>query len=386
MRKEPPVPAGTIEAPRGLKGVIVADTSVGDVRGEEGFYHYRQYAAPDLAATRSFEDVWWLLFEGELPAPTQRAAFLGEIARGRVLPDPVLAILPALASSTHQRLGSLRTALSHLADVEAMPAMLDADRATIRANIIRMCAAVPVIVAALDRLSRGLELVVPDPSLGTAANYLLMLEGEVPDPARARAIEQYLILAIDHGFNASTFTARVVTSTKADVGAAIVAALSALSGPLHGGSPSRALDSLDAIGTPANAEAWVRDAVLRGDRIMGFGHPVYRTADPRSTMLRGVAQQLGGPLVDFATTVEGTIERTLAELKPGRELHTNIEYYAAVVMELCGLPRELFSPTFAVSRVVGWGAQILEQAADTAIIRPSARYVGPPAPQPVPAA
>jgi citrate synthase len=380
------VPTGTVEAPRGLKGVIVADTSVGDVRGEEGFYHYRQYAAPDLAATRSFEDVWWLLFEGELPTPVQREAFLGELARSRALPEPLLAILPALASSSHQRLASLRTALSHLADVEAMPAMLDVDRAAIRADVIRLCAAVPVIVAALDRLSRGLEPVAPDPSLGTAANYLLMLEGEVPDPARARAIEKYLILAIDHGFNASTFTARVVTSTKADAGAAIVAALSALSGPLHGGSPSRALDSLDAIGTPENAEPWVRDAVLRGDRIMGFGHPVYRTADPRSTMLRGVAQQLGGPLVDFATTVEGTIERTLAELKPGRELHTNIEYYAAVVMELCGLRRELFSPTFAVSRVVGWGAQILEQAADTAIIRPSARYVGPPAPQPVPAA
>jgi citrate synthase len=380
------VPTGTVEAPRGLKGVIVADTSVGDVRGEEGFYHYRQYAAPELAATRSFEDVWWLLFEGELPTPVQREAFLGELARSRALPEPLLAILPALASSSHQRLASLRTALSHLADLESMPAMLDVDRAAIRADVIRLCASVPVIVAALDRLSRGLEPVAPDPSLGTVANYLLMLEGEVPDPARARAIEKYLILAIDHGFNASTFTARVVTSTKADAGAAIVAALSALSGPLHGGSPSRALDSLDAIGTPENAEAWVRDAVLRGDRIMGFGHPVYRTADPRSTMLRGVAQQLGGPLVDFATTVEGTIERTLAELKPGRELHSNIEYYAAVVMELCGLRRELFSPTFAVSRVVGWGAQILEQAADTAIIRPSARYAGPPAPQPVPAA
>ena len=182
-----------------------------------------------------------------------------------------------------------------------------------------------------------------------------MIDGEVPAAERARAIEQYLILAIDHGFNASTFTARVVTSTKADVGAAIVAALSALSGPLHGGSPSRALEALDAIGTPDNAEAWVRDAVLNGRRIMGFGHPVYRTADPRSVMLRGVAEKMGGPLVEFATQVEGTIERTLAELKPGRELHTNIEYYAAVVMELCGLRRELFSPTFAVSRVVGLG-------------------------------
>jgi citrate synthase len=376
---------GVLDAPRGLKGLIVAETSVGDVRGEEGFYHYRQYAAPDLAAARTFEDVWWLLFEGELPTPEQRAAFQAEIGVARRLPDELVDLLPAIARASRSPLAGLRTALSHLADLEGLPAMLDVDRPRIRADIVRVCAAVPVIAAALDRLARGLEPIAPDPTLGTAANYLLMIDGEVPAAERARAIAQYLILAIDHGFNASTFTARVVTSTKADVGAAIVAALSALSGPLHGGSPSRALEALDAIGTPDNAEAWVRDAVLNGRRIMGFGHPVYRTADPRSVMLRGVAEKLGGPLVEFATQVEGTIERTLAELKPGRELHTNIEYYAAVVMDICGLRREMFSPTFAVSRVVGWGAQILEQAEDTAIIRPSARYVGPPAPQPVPA-
>ncbi len=199
----------------------------------------------------------------------------------------------------------------------------------------------------------------------------------------ARALDQYLVLALDHGFNASTFTARVVASTGADVGAAIVAALGALSGPRHGGSPSRVLDMFDAIGEPERAEAWITDAVTRGRRIMGFGHPVYKTADPRSKMLRAVAEQFGGPLVDFAVEVEGTVERVLADLKPGDELHTNVEYYAAVVMHLCGLPRELFTPTFAVSRIVGWSAQVLEQAKDSAIIRPSARYVGPPPPQPV---
>jgi citrate synthase len=373
-----------LEAPRGLKGLVVAETSVGDVRGQEGFYHYRQYSAPDLAATRSFEDVWWLLFEGALPTPEERAAFAAEIARGRNLPESLVDLLPAIAKGSHSPLAGLRTALSHLADVEGLPAMLDVDQRRIRADVVRICAAVPVIAAALDRLARGLEPVPPDPGLGTAANYLLMLNGEVPDPERARAVEQYLILTIDHGFNASTFTARVVTSTKADVGGAMVAALSALSGPLHGGAPNRALETLDEIGTPDNAEAWVRDAVLSGERIMGFGHAVYRTADPRSVMLRGVAEKLGGPLVEFATQVEGTIERTLEELKPGRELHTNVEYYAGVVMGLCGIRPEMFTSTFAVSRVVGWGAQILEQSEDTAIIRPSARYVGPPAPQPVP--
>jgi citrate synthase len=372
------------DAPRGLKGVVVADTALGDVRGLEGFYHYRQYSAPELAATRSFEDVWYLMFEGELPNASDRRRFLSEIAPLRELPRRLLDVLPVLASSGRVPLAGLRTALSQLAAIEDMPATYDADRATIRANGMRICAAVPVVIAALHRLSIGAEPIAPRADLAYAANYLYMIDGQEPDDARARAIEQYLILALDHGFNASTFTARIVTSTGADAGSAVVAALGALSGPLHGGAPSRALDTLDAIGTPDRTEAWVRDAVASGQRIMGFGHPVYRTADPRSVMLRAIAERFGGPLVEFAEQVEVTIERVLAELKPGRELHTNVEYYAGVVMELCGLPRSLFTPTFAASRVVGWCAQILEQSEDSAIIRPSARYVGPPAPQPVP--
>jgi citrate synthase len=369
---------------RGLKGVIVANTALGDVRGLEGFYHYRQYSAPDLAATRTIEDVWYLLFEGELPTRAGRDEYAARIAGLRPLPPALLDVLPALATSERVSLASLRTALSQLAAIEDMPPTYDADDATVRANAMRMCAAAPVVIAALHRLSIGERPIAPRDDLSYAANYLYMIDGIVPDERRARAIEQYLILTIDHGFNASTFTARVVTSTGADVGSAIVAAIGALSGPLHGGAPSRALDTLDAIGTPDRTEDWVRAAVASGQRIMGFGHAVYRTADPRSVMLRGIAQDIGGPLVDFAVQVEATVERVLAELKPGRELHTNVEFYAGVVMELCGLPRSLFTPTFAASRVIGWSAQILEQAVDTAIIRPSARYVGPEAPQPVP--
>jgi len=363
--------------PSGLKGVIVADTALGDVRGLEGFYHYRQYSAPELAAKRTFEDVWYLLFEGELPSLARRDEYTARIAAARHLPAVVLDLLPAMVGSGTPPLAALRTALSHLAAVEAMPPTYDADPQTIRANALRLCAVTPVLVAALYRASIGAAAIAPRDDLGSAANYLYMIDGEVPEPARARAIEQYLILAIDHGFNASTFTARVVTSTGADVGAAVVAALGALSGPLHGGAPSRALDTLDAIGTPENTEAWVRRAVADGERIMGFGHAVYRTADPRSVMLRDIARSLGGPRVDFAVQVEATVERVLAELKPGRELHTNVEFYTGVVMEQCGIPRQLFTPTFAASRVVGWSAHILEQSTETAIIRPSARYVGP---------
>jgi citrate synthase len=370
--------------PRGLKGVIVTDTELGDVRGLEGFYHYRQYAAPDLAATRTLEDVWRLLFDGELPTRRERDAFTASVASLRPLPAELLAMLPAVAVSGRVPLAGLRTASSQLAALDDMPPTYDADPGTIRANAMRLCAATPVLIAALHRLSLGEQPIAPRADLAHAANYLYMIDGVVPDERRARAIEQYLILTVDHGFNASTFTSRVVTSTGADVGSAVVAALGALSGPLHGGAPSRALDTLDAIGAPEHTEAWVRAAVANGERIMGFGHPVYRTADPRSTMLRAIAQDLGGPLVDFAVQVESTVERVLAELKPGRELHTNVEFYAGVVMELSGLPRSLFTPTFAVSRVIGWCAQILEQSVDTAIIRPSARYVGPEAPQPVP--
>ena len=212
-----------------------------------------------------------------------------------------------------------------------------------------------------------------------------MLTGHVPSEQHARAIEQYMILTIDHGFNASTFTARVITSTGADLGAAIVGAIGALSGPLHGGAPSRALDLLDAIGTPDRADAYIRPLVERGDRIMGFGHRVYKTDDPRSLLLRGVAEGLGGPLVDLAVQVERTIVDVLAELKPGRHLYANVEFYAGVVMHLCGIPRHMFTPTFAAGRSIGWSTHVMEQASHNRLIRPAARYVGAPPPQAVPA-
>jgi citrate synthase len=373
-------------APPGLKGVVVAETALGDVRGDEGFYHYRQYAAPELAASRTFEDVWHLLIDGTLPDAAERGAFAAEVAPLRVLPPVVLEALPRIADAVPSPVAGLRTGISLLAGAEGLPASLDVDGDHLRAQALRLSAAVPTLIAALHRLRNGLDPVPPRDDLAYAANYLYMIDGAEPERGRARAIEQYLVLGVDHGFNASTFVARAVTSTGADLGAVVVAALCSLSGPLHGGSPSRALDTLDAIGDPANTAAWVRDAVLAGQRIMGFGHPVYRTADPRSTMLRGVAEEIGGELVAFATQVEGEILRTLAELKPGRELHTNIEWYAAVVMDRCGFPRDLFTPTFAASRVIGWCAHALEQHADNRIIRPSSRYVGSPPPQPVPAA
>lgn len=372
--------------PRGLAGVVVTDTALGDVRGAEGFYHYRQYSAVELARSRSFEDVWHLMFYGELPDAAARAAFAERSAAPRHLPEDVRAALPAIAraSAVSGPLAGLRTALSLYGASAGLRPQYDTDAERRREDALDACAAVPTLLTALHRLGRGLDPVEPRDDLPYAANYLYMLTGSEPEPDRARAIERYLISTVDHGFNASTFTARVITSTGADLAACLVGAVGALSGPLHGGAPSRALDTLDAIGTVDRIDPWIRERVLAGDRIMGFGHPVYRTEDPRSRMLRGIAEQFGGPLVDFAVQVEARVEAILAELKPGRELHTNVEFYAGVVMELCGLPREMFTPTFAAARVVGWSANILEQAADSKIIRPAARYVGPPPPQPVP--
>ena len=382
-----PVEGSFNDTPRGLKGVVVAETSIGEVRGLEGFYHYRQYSAVEVAARLDFEDAWHLLVDGSLPGPDERAAFDAEVRPGRELPPSVAAVLPAIAAASDPTAGPLagmRTALSLLGAAEGFRPSLDVDQATLRANALRVGAVVPTLVAALHRLSLGLEPVAPRPDLGHVANYLYMLTGAEADPRHARAIEQYMTSTIDHGFNASTFTARVTTSTGADLVSAVVAAIGSLSGPLHGGAPSRALDTLDAIGSPERTDSWVRDAVAKGERIMGFGHAVYKTYDPRSALLRDVARSFGGERVEFAEQVEAAVMRTLAELKPDRQLHTNVEFYAGVVMELCGLPRPLFTPTFAASRTIGWCGHIIEQANDNRIIRPSARYVGPPAPQPLP--
>ncbi|OEV30475.1 citrate (Si)-synthase, partial [Streptomyces nanshensis] len=280
----------------------------------------------------------------------------------------------------------LRTALSLAGAAAGLRPVYDLTPAERREDALAACALVPTLLTALHRLGRGLEPVEPREDLPYAANYLYMLTGEEPAPREARAVERYLISTVDHGFNASTFTGRVIASTGADVAACLTGAIGALSGPLHGGSPSRALDALDAIGTPDRIDAWIRARVREGGRIMGFGHPVYRTEDPRSRMLKGIAEELGGPLVEFASQVEERVEAVLAELKPGRELHINVEFYAGVVMELCGLPRTMFTPTFCAARVVGWSANILEQAEDSKIIRPSARYTGPVPPAPVPTA
>ena len=373
-------------APRGLEGVAVAETSVGDVRGEEGFFHYRGYDATELARHLSFEQVWHLLIDGELADPDRLRAFTAEVAEARTLPQGLEPVLENLASLPgYSPLGALRSAVSVTAATLGCQPVLDIEAAQVRSDALRMAALVPVLLMRMHRLHNGLEPVAPDPSLGYAANYLWMLTGERPRPEHARALEQYLILTMDHGFNSSTFTSRVITSTGSDMGSALTGAIGALAGPLHGGAPSRALAMLDAIGTPDKAEGYLRREIGAGNRLMGFGHRVYKTDDPRSTLLREVATNLvGGEQVEFARHVESMALKVLNELKPGRRLYTNVEFYAGVVMNSTGVPRDMFTPTFACSRTVGWTAAIAEQAANNRLIRPSALYIGPPAPRPIP--
>jgi len=373
-----------VEVPRGLKNVVVADTEVGDVRGQEGFYHYRQYSAVELARSRPLEDVWQLLIDGALPKTLgERAAFADEIRALQSIPPLLSSVLPSIARAS-QPLEGLRTALSLAAAEHQCRPVYDIGEAERRADALFVAAVTPAILTGLGRLRAGHDPIPPRSDLDYAANYLWMLTGDEPVPLHADALKHYLVSTIDHGFNASTFTARVVASTGADMGACVVGAIGALSGPLHGGAPSRALELLDLIRTPDRARSVVTELVQSGDRIMGFGHAVYKTDDPRSVMLRDVARRLGGPLVDLAVDVEQTVVDVLAELKPGRQLYANVEFFAGVVMAQCGVPPEMFTPTFASSRVIGWTANVLEQARDPKIIRPSARYVGPPAPRAVP--
>jgi citrate synthase len=374
---------GAPVAPPGLKGLVVADTTIGDVRGAEGFFHYRQHSAVELAEACRFEDVWHLLLEGHLPDAEEASRFRAEVGAARVVDPAVFAVLEPIARVGSAGLGALRAALAVAADAMALAPMLDQSPEERRRDAVRVAAVVPTLVAAVHRLRAGKAPVAPDPELDHATDYLRMLTGRRPDSRRAAAVGTYLVLTADHGFNASTFTDRVIASTGADLGACVLGALGALSGPLHGGAPSRALELLDVIGTPDRVDEVVEGLVADGQRIMGFGHAVYTGEDPRSRVLESLASDLGGDRAELAVVAEAAVVDALARLKPDRPLRANVEYYAGVVMEACGIAPDLFTSTFAVSRVVGWTAHALEQASVRRIIRPSSRYVGPPAPQPV---
>jgi len=365
--------------PAGLAGVAVVDTEIGDVRGVEGFFHYRQYDATELARTRTIEDVWHLMVRGSLPEQSDSEKWREELAAAaEVSPALRRRLIDVMRDSGEaDPLGVLRTALSAYGGLIDASPLWESDESEKQQIALRTAAIVPWLVTAAFSLGEGRQPLDPRPELGFVGSYLWMLTGEEPTAAQVAALSRYLCLTIDHGLNASTFTARVIASTGADLPACVVGAIGALSGPLHGGAPSRALAALDEIGTADRAADWARRRLESGGRVMGFGHAVYRGLDPRSELLKETAIELDTPLARLAVEVETEVVKVLDEAKPDRPLRANVEYYAGVVMAACGVPPAMFTATFATSRVIGWTAHILEQSRGRKIFRPGSRYIGP---------
>ena len=355
----------------GLRNVVAGQSAISTIDGERGILSYRGIDIHALAENASFEEVVFLLHEDRLPTAAELSALRESMAREGALPAPVLALLRALPPGTHP-MTALRTAVSALGahDPDA-----DAPEPPARKRLaLRLVAQASTLVAAIERTRHNLPAAAPDPELGHAANFLLMLTGRRAGAAAEKAMDVALVLHADHEFNASTFAARVAASTLADMHGAITAALATLKGPLHGGANEAVMRTLEEIGTPEAAEAWVRKALADKRKVMGFGHAVYRTEDPRATHLRRLSRALGEAAVQrswFDIT-----ERVEATVRAEKGLYPNVDLYSASLYRVMGLPTDLFTPVFAMSRMAGWTAHVLEQWSNNKLIRPESDYVG----------
>jgi citrate synthase len=350
----------------GLDDVVAAETTLSDVDGLAGRLVVRGMEIGELAGRTSYEDVVALMLGDVCPDLPRGEELRAALAAARA---EVFAALPPT--------GDASFALAPYDAVRALVARLDdGDRL---ADVLRLIAAPAVFLPAVLLAAQGLAPLPPDPTLRHAADMLRMMGSA--DPARAEALETYLVTVVDHGLNASTFAARIVASTRAGLVSSVLAGMSALKGPLHGGAPGPVLDMLDAIGTPEAAEHWLEGALARGDRLMGFGHRIYRVRDPRADALKRALKKLAGTggagRFALAEAVERAALSVLARRKPDRPLQTNVEFYTALLLEAVGFPRDAFTAVFATGRVTGWIAHAREQAEGGRLIRPQSRYVGP---------
>ena len=376
-----------MEIARGLEGIVVAGTRLSHIDGQRGELIIGGFAVDELAPNATYEEVLHLLWYGRLPLAGELEALTRGLASQRELPATTLSLLRSAAGARLSVMDALRIAVGTLTlTVPEANGSRDSQIALAQALVARF----PTIIAAYWRLLADQEPVAPDPALAHVANYLYMLNGRRADTAEVRALETYFNTVVDHGMNASTFAARVIISTRSDMVSALEGAIGALKGPLHGGAPGPALDMVFEIRERAAssgrtleqaAEEWIRAAFARGERLMGFGHRVYKVRDPRADVLGAEATRLfesagDRDLYRDACLVEKVALRLLHESKPDRRLDTNVEYYTALLLHGIGLSADLFSPTFAAARAGGWTAHVLEQIADDRIIRPSALYLG----------
>jgi len=362
----------------GLEGVTVGSTGISLVAGGEGRLSYRGFDIADLAANASFEEVAFLLWHGRLPERAELEEHKRVMAQQRALPSPAIDMLRGCPHDAWP-MDVLRTAISSLSLYT--PVRKDGTRVSDVSTAIRLTSACATAVAAWDRIRRGLEPVAPRADLGHAANFLYMKNGETPPDGVAKALDTYFVLLADHGFNASTFAARVTASTWADMYAAVTTAVATLQGDLHGGAPGKVMETLLTIGEPERAEPYVRELVDRGGRVMGIGHREYKVRDPRAEPLEKMAGELGRATGrpqwhDLARKLEEVSVKVLNEKKPGRRLYANVEFYTAPTLYALGIQPDTFTCMFACSRMAGWTAHFLEQVNDNRLIRPQVKYTG----------
>ncbi|HEY2942587.1 MAG TPA: citrate synthase [Vicinamibacteria bacterium] len=364
--------ADSVKQGAGLRNVVAGESSICSIDGERGVLAYRGIDIHALGEQSTFEEVVFLLHRGKLPRKVELTAFTQELARERAVPAEAIAILELFPTSTHP-MTSLRSVVSALGAFD--PDGGDDSAPANARKALRLTAQMAALVALVERVRHGRDPVPPDPALSHAANFLYMLTGERPRPEAERAMDVALILHADHEFNASTFAARVAASTLADVHGAITAALATLKGPLHGGANEAVMKMLEEIGRPERAEGWIREALAAKKKIMGFGHAVYRTEDPRATHLRRMSRQLGevqgdGRWYELSEQIEALV-------RASKGLNANVDFYSASVYHSLGIPTDLFTPVFAVSRIAGWTAHVLEQLGNNRLIRPESEYTGP---------
>lgn len=361
------------EIHRGLEDIVVGETNLSYIDGQQGELVIGGYPLSELATNASFEETLFLLYNDALPTEAELEDFSSELAQYRSVPEGTMDVVRAAAAAGSSPMDTLRMATASLS--------LDMDGEEPHRDKLVLISRLPTIVAAYWRLRNGDEPVAPREDLSHAANYLYMLTGEEPTPSEVRGLETYLNTVVDHGFNASTFTGRTIVSTDSDLYSAVTGAIGALKGPLHGGAPGPVLDMLLDIRKRGDVEAAIRETLEAGDRLMGFGHRVYKVRDPRAEVLSTAAETFYGAdgdsaFFELAMEVEEVSVDLLAEYKPGRSLETNVEFYTAVLLHGVGIPKELFTPTFAIARAGGWTAHCLQQLDDNRLIRPRSRYVG----------